>query len=70
MNFATNSADCNTPSMVFGINRLVLRYERRKDSEDQLRADLIRLASRFGRYGCRRIHALFQVEGWKLNPGS
>ena len=53
--------------MVLGINRSVLIYERRKDSEDQLRADIIRLASQYGRYGYRRIHALLQIEGWRIN---
>lgn len=53
--------------MVLGINRSVLRYERRKDLEDILRADIIRLASQYGRYGYRRIHALLCIEGWRVN---
>jgi putative transposase len=53
--------------MGLGINRSVLRYERRNDSEEVLRADIIRLASQYGRYGYRRIHALLQIEGWRVN---
>ena len=53
--------------VALGINRSVLRYERRNESEEVLRADLIRLASQYGRYGYRRIHALLQIEGWRVN---
>lgn len=52
---------------VLGIHRSVLRYERRKDSEGVLRADIVRLASQYGRYGYRRIHALLCIEGWRIN---
>lgn len=51
-----------------GINRSVLRYNHSKGyNEEALRADLIRLASQYGRYGYRRIHALLQIEGWRVN---
>ena len=53
---------------ILGINRSVLRYNHSKGiDEDALRADLIRLASQYGRYGYRRIHALLQIEGWRVN---
>ena len=45
----------------------MLRYESKKDDEGSLRADLIRLATQYGRYGYRRIHALLQAEGWRVN---
>lgn len=45
----------------------MLRYQPKKENEAALRADLIRLASQYGRYGYRRIHALLQVEGWRVN---
>lgn len=46
----------------------MLRYNCFKRSdEDALRSDLIRLASQYGRYGYRRIHALLQIEGWRVN---
>lgn len=51
-----------------GIHRSVLRYcFRREDDEEALRAAIIRLATRYGRYGYRRIHALLVIEGWKIN---
>lgn len=46
----------------------MLRYcFRREDDEEALRAAIIRLASQYGRYGYRRIHALLKVEGWQVN---
>lgn len=35
--------------------------------EDVLTADIIRLASRYGRYGYRRITAMLRSEGWTVN---
>jgi putative transposase len=35
--------------------------------EARLRADIIRLAGQYGRYGYRRITALLRVEGWQVN---
>lgn len=45
----------------------MLRYRPKEENEAALRADLIRLASQYGRYGYRRIHALLQAEGWRIN---
>jgi putative transposase len=46
----------------------VLRYcFRREDDEEALKAAIIRLATQYGRYGYRRIHALLKVEGWHVN---
>lgn len=46
----------------------MLRYNHSKGiNEEALRADLIRLGSQYGRYGYRRIHALLQMEGWRVN---
>jgi len=36
-------------------------------SEKVLRADIVRLASKYGRYGYRRITALLRTEGWVVN---
>ena len=35
--------------------------------ESALRTDVIRLASRFGRYGYRQITNLLRIEGWAVN---
>lgn len=40
---------------------------RPKPDEDALTADIIRLASQYGRYGYRRITALLRAEGWHVN---
>ncbi len=46
----------------------MLRYSfKREDDEEVLRTDIVRLASQYGRYGYRRIHALLQREGWRIN---
>jgi len=37
------------------------------DEEEALRTDVIRLASRFGRYGYRQITNLLRIEGWAVN---
>lgn len=51
-----------------GIDRSVLRYcHKQAEDESALRSDITRLASRYGRYGYRRIHALLQREGWRIN---
>jgi len=38
-----------------------------KDDEERLVARIIELATRYGRYGYRRITALLKQEGWKVN---
>jgi putative transposase len=38
-----------------------------RDDEAALTADIIRLASEYGRYGYRRITALLRSEGWTIN---
>jgi len=35
--------------------------------EATLRGDVVRLASRFGRYGYRRVTNLLRIEGWQVN---
>ena len=35
--------------------------------ETALRTDVARLASRFGRYGYRRVTELLRTEGWEVN---
>ena len=38
-----------------------------KGDEERLVARIIELATRYGRYGYRRITALLKQEGWKVN---
>lgn len=53
---------------VLGVSRSVQRRARCGGwDEEALRADMIRLAGQYGRYGYRRITALLRVEGWRVN---
>lgn len=38
-----------------------------RPDEEALTADIIRLASRYGRYGYRRVTAMLRSEGWTVN---
>ena len=51
-----------------GIQRSSIRYvpELRRD-EGRLRADVVRLAAQYGRYGYRRVTALLWQEGWTIS---
>ena len=35
-----------------------------REDEEQLRTEIVRLASRYGRYGYRRMSILLEQEGW------
>jgi len=37
------------------------------DDEDRLTADIIQLATKYGRYGYRRVTGLLRNEGWWVN---
>lgn len=53
---------------VRGQCRATQRYEsRRMDDEDSLRHCMMDLASKYGRYGYKRITALLNHEGWRGN---
>ena len=53
---------------VLGQSRSVQRHKPFRSLEQEvLREDIVRLASRYGRYGYRRITALLRAEGWKVN---
>ena len=39
----------------------------RRGDEEALRGDVVKLASRYGRYGYRRVTALLKAEGWEVN---
>ena len=53
---------------VLGQCRATQRYEsKRTDDEELLRNSVTSLASRYGRYGYKRITALLNQEGWKVN---
>jgi putative transposase len=50
------------------VSRNCLRYElKRLPDEEELTARITELACNYGRYGYRRITALLQFEGWKVN---
>ena len=38
-----------------------------RSDEVALRGDMVRLASRFGRYGYRQVTNLLRIEGWSVN---
>ena len=53
---------------VLAQSRATQRYAKRQaDDEEALIARIVALASRFGRYGYRRITALLRQEGWSVN---
>jgi putative transposase len=53
---------------VVGQARATERYVPRESADEQaLRARIVALATRFGRYGYRRITALLHREGWRVN---
>jgi transposase InsO family protein len=53
---------------VLGQPRSTQRYRPLIPEADAvLRAAIVRLATRFGRYGYRRITALLRAEGWRVN---
>ena len=50
------------------ITRSSVRYvPQPRDDEAALTQSVIRLASQYGRYGYRRIHALVMAEGWQVS---
>jgi len=51
-----------------GQNRGALRKPKKVASDEAaLTADIIRLASKYGRYGYKKVTALLRVEGWRVN---
>jgi transposase InsO family protein len=51
-----------------GQNRGALRKPvKRPDDEETLTNDIVCLATKYGRYGYKRITALLRVEGWRVN---
>jgi len=51
-----------------GIRRSSVRYvSQPREDESALTAALTRLASQYGRYGYRRIHALLRAEAWQVS---
>ena len=50
------------------LSRSYHRYRKRSSNdEESLRSAIINLASKFGRYGYRRITALLRADGWRIN---
>ena len=43
------------------------RHLKTPDDEAALTADIVRLATRYGRYGYRRIREMLVAEGWRVN---
>jgi transposase InsO family protein len=53
---------------VIGQYRATQRYgKRKKNDEEILTKRIVELASKYGRYGYRRITYLLKLEGWKVN---
>jgi transposase InsO family protein len=53
---------------VLGQHRSTQRKAPRgRPDEDALTADIVALASQYGRYGYRRITALLREDGWAVN---
>ena len=53
---------------VLGQPRTTQRRARKVASDEgALRGDIVRLASRFGRYGYRRVTDMLRIEGWGVN---
>lgn len=51
-----------------GVYRSTFRRPFKKgDDEEVLTEDIIRLAQKYSRYGYRRVTALLQAEGWRVN---
>jgi len=54
--------------VALGAHRTTIRHHGRcAGDESRLRSDIIRLSSRYGRYGYRRITAMLHAEGWGVN---
>jgi putative transposase len=43
------------------------RHLKTPDDEAALTADIVRLATQYGRYGYRRIREMLVAEGWRVN---
>ena len=53
---------------MLGQPRTTQRRARKVASDEgALRSDVVRLASRFGRYGYRRVTDMLRIEGWGVN---
>jgi len=53
---------------VIGQPRATQRYPKRiEEDEELLREQIVSLASRYGRYGYRRVTAMLRNEGWLVN---
>lgn len=51
-----------------GVHRSAVRRPLKKGGDEEaLTEDIIRLAQKYGRYGYRRMTALLQAEGWRVN---
>jgi transposase InsO family protein len=51
-----------------GVSRSTIRYvPQPRADESALAAAITHLASRYGRYGYRRVHALLRAEGWQVS---
>ena len=51
-----------------GVARSSIRYvPQPREDESALTAAITRLASQYGRYGYRRVHALLRAQGWRVS---
>lgn len=54
--------------LALGVARSTHRYARKvPDDESRLRQDIVELATKYGRYGYRRVTALLHRDGWRVN---
>jgi putative transposase len=60
----TERRACKALEQSRGLQR---RLPKRPNDEDALTKDIIKLATRYGRYGYKRITALLRASGWMVN---
>ena len=66
--YVSDSGRVNVTRVTLGQPRSTQRRVKKlPGDEEALRTDVIRLASRFGRYGYRQITNLLRIEGWEVN---
>ena len=73
--YVSDSGRVNVTRVTYWVSRYLAtrrrstqrRVKKLPGDEEALRTDVIRLASRFGRYGYRQITNLLRIEGWEVN---
>jgi putative transposase len=60
----TERRACKALGQSRGLQR---RIPKRQNDEEQLTSDIVKLATKYGRYGYKRITALLRTQGWSVN---